>query len=260
MTKKTKSLKLFLVDFKEIYDAMVNISLLGYMNSAVYVNTLQDHKIIEKDATYLKVKNFSRQNNLYNFLLVNLISVTESYLQNVLIEIIDNNPQKANEFVLKYKIDRNILPQDLVDGPKKFTLRILNNIIYHNLPKVNFLFKIISNVDILNKSETDIDLLLKIINLRHKFVHKGSKHNDKKIYLGETTMLGYMNLINHWVSSIDNKIMGSNTRKFDCRLKFYKEISTHTSSPVLINGMLYSAAVSTEILSLHNNSKKKILL
>lgn len=256
---KTKSLEIFLNDFNEIYNTILNLSLNDHIRDALYFDSKEKLNKVEIDI-FEQLKQFSRNNSINNYLLINLVSITETYLKNVIFEELEKSPNLYHKFILEYRIDKNISPKDLIDGPEKFANEILNGIIYHNFPKVNSVFKIITKIDILNVGEIDFNLIFKIIKLRHKIVHSSSKVKSKKISIREVTLLNFMNLFSNWLITIDNKILGEKTKKVDYQMKFYRKISKLLETPLLTNGHHYSAANSTEILDNMFNDENKILI
>lgn len=251
---KTKSIRIFINDFKEIYNTILNLALGDGIRDALFFNSKENINDTEI-GIFNQLTQFSKQNLINNYLLINLISITESYLQNILFEELKREPKLYNVFLLNYKFEKNITANDLIEGPQKFVFEILDNIIYHNLPKVNSIFKIITKIDILNIEDIDTKMIFKIVKLRHKIVHGSSIINGKKIIISEVTLLGYMNLISRWLICIDNKITGAKTRRVDYQLKFYKKISALFKTPLLVDGHKYSAAKSVEILDIFFDKK-----
>lgn len=232
--KKSKSIQFVINDFQDIYDMAKSISLYEYVNSSLFKDEkLELNPEAVKIFNHLKI--FESGNNLYNYFTVNIISIMENYLQNILIEIIEKDDEKSMKFIKEYRFEKNLTPQDVIDGPRILTVNILNNIIYHNLPKVNSLYKIIYDLDILNIKDVDIKMIFQIIKLRHNIVHKSSRFNEKKVTVKLDSFLGFLNLISNWLLNIDSLIMTNDLRKrtTDYKLKFYTEIYNSMENPIL---------------------------
>ncbi|WP_254153667.1 hypothetical protein [Chryseosolibacter indicus] len=130
-----------------------------------------------------------------------MIALLESYLQDRLIEELENNVEKVNELIRKYSIDRKITPEDVIRGPHVIANEIIEGTIFHKLPVVNSLYKIVYGVDILSlMKEKEIFLLIKI---RHKIVHHSGRVRGKKIVIGEIGILEAMNSISRWIENIE---------------------------------------------------------
>ena len=236
--KKSKSLEITLSDFQEVFDTTFSFSLYEYVTSSLFNNPLHELNS-EENKIYSHLKKFENKNALFNYLTVNLISIVETYLQNVLIEIIEKDEQKSIEFINQYRFEKAVTTQNVIDGPKKLVLDVLNDVIYHRLSKVNTLFKIIGDIDILSINGIDCEKIFQIIRIRHKLVHQSGRVRGKKLYISELTFLGFMTLFSNWILNIDSIIFNREPRKrtTDYRTKFYKQMSKSIENPVFLNGM-----------------------
>jgi hypothetical protein len=236
--KKSKSIQFVIDDFQDIYNTAMSTSLYEYINSSLF----NDQKTeLSKDALkiYNEIKNFELNNKLYNYFTVNIVSIMENYLHNILVESIEKDKEKSLRFIKEYKLERNLTSQDVIDGPQLLTLKILKNLIYHNLPKVNSIFKIIFDLDILNIQNAEIEKIFRIIKLRHGIVHKSSRIKEKEVLIKQDTFLVYLSTINNWLLNIDSLVLNGKPRKriINYRYKFYREISNKMENKVLEIGV-----------------------
>jgi hypothetical protein len=117
---------------------------------------------------------------------IQIITIFETYLSDLF------------QFILvKYGFIDNLLSSDKEIGARKYTLleisknrnivyeevrEYLSSIVYHNIPRVNFLYKKTFGVDIKYKNKNEKDMLLSAIDKRHDFVHRnGVDQNGKKV-------------------------------------------------------------------------------
>ncbi|APU11053.1 hypothetical protein A5M85_12390 [Cellulophaga lytica] len=235
--KKSNSINLFKTDLDDIFETALNISLYRLINPSLFKNSNIEPNV-EEQRIYERLKNFSEKNLIFNHLLVNVISIMESYLHNVLIEGIKSDHSKTIKFVESYNFQKSITIKDVIEGPESLTINTLNNIIYHNLPKVNNLFKTIFGLDILNIPNSNIRTIFAIIKVRHSIVHDSNRVNGKKFYISSYTFIDYMDIITNWLLDIDCIIMNDRfkKRKTDYSLRFHKELNHHATSPIIEQG------------------------
>ncbi|WP_196887308.1 hypothetical protein [Aureivirga sp. CE67] len=260
--KKSKAIELLNSDLKDIYDTLISISLYAYVSSSLF-NTPNKKLSEEEIKVYNHLKKNEKRNTIYNSFMINLISIMESYLKNMLIEIILDDKSKSEKFVRKYKFERHLTSNDVVNGSEFLTISVLNDVIYHNLPKVNSLYKIITGIDILNIEGAEIKKIFKIIKLRHKMVHQANRINDRKIFLKELTLLHFITVISDWLLNIDCLILNGNLRKrtTNYTMKFYKDLGEKIELPILFNGKNEIEDNSLELLNdLLKDHKKEILI
>ena len=237
--KKSKSIKFVIDDFRDIYNTVMSISLYEYINYSLFKDPKAE---LNKGAlkVFTEIKKFEKNNKLYNYFTVHIVSIMENYLHNILIESIEADEEKSLRFIKEYKLDRNLTPQDVIDGPKLLAIKTLKTLIYHNLPKVNSIFKIIFDLDILNIENVDIKKIFRIVKLRHGIVHKSSRFKEKEVCIKQDTFLAYLDLISDWLLNIDSLIQNGRPRKrtTNYRYKFYREISSKIENPLLEVGYM----------------------
>jgi len=106
--KKSKSIQFVIDDFQDIYNTIKSISLYQYTSSSLF----RDPKIElnqEAENIYNHIKKFESENNLHNYLTVNLISIMENYLQNILIEVIEKENDKSLNLLKNTDLKRILL-------------------------------------------------------------------------------------------------------------------------------------------------------
>ncbi|WP_378177852.1 hypothetical protein [Aquimarina sp. SS2-1] len=237
--KKSKSIRLFITDLDDIFETALNVSLYKFINHSLFKNSNIQTSPQEK-LTYEKLKKFNNKNLLYNHLLVSIVSIMESYLHNILIESVKKDSSKSIKFVEGFNFQKALSARDVIEGPESLTLTTLQNVIYHNLPRVNILFKIIFELDILNIPNIDVKPIFTIIKIRHSIVHDSNRVKEKKFYINVITFIGFMDLIANWLLNIDSIIMNNNPRKRkkDYVLRFNKELDKYTNTPIIEKGTL----------------------
>ncbi|CAL2084581.1 hypothetical protein [Tenacibaculum sp. 190524A02b] len=250
--KKSNSINLFKTDLEDIFETALNISLYRFINPSLFKNS-NIATNTEEQLTYERLKSFSEKNLIFNHLLVNVISIMESYLHNILVEEIKNDHSKTIKFVENYNFQKNLSVQDVIDGPESLTLKTLDNIIYHNLPKVNILFKTVFDLDVLKIPNSNIKTIFAIIKVRHSIVHDSNRVNGKKFYISSYTFVDYMDIITNWLLNIDCIIMNERVkkRKTDYSLRFHKELDKYVTSPIIEQGAF-------QLLNDLYNDKKKL--
>ena len=262
--KNSKSIKVLNEDFKDIYDSILSLSIYQYSNSAFFnnINISPNLTDFEKEI-FQQIRKFENHNYLYNSLYISIFATLETYLNNRLSEELEKNNHKCEQLILKYNMHRHYTSKDIINGPKIVAKEILDSIIYHNLPKVNSLFKIVFELDILNILETK--RLFQIIKIRHKIVHQSGRINEVKIFVREYAILKDMTLINKWLQNIDSltttgKPKNTNTDFF---MKFLKTISKYAASPIFEDAMvdlMQNDLNKMDGLLHENNIKKKQIL
>ena len=111
-------------------------------------------------------------------LYVYLITLLETYLGDTLKKSVLSNPKYKRSFIEGYKDFQNeklalcnvFVAMENID---KTITKTLNEIIYHNLPKVKGIYKVTLCVDL-----GDISSLSQAVSIRHDIVHRNCKRLD----------------------------------------------------------------------------------
>lgn len=145
---------------------------------------------------------------LNKLLFVNLITCLETYLSDAIINSIFNNEQYLKRFVENFK-DYHKLSFNLNDIYKemdKLQKRVkddLFELMYHNLPKISNIYKIIFDIDI----PDNMGEIMQRIKIRHDLVHRNGKDkNNKEINISKPQLVETYDLIYNFIKEIDNKL------------------------------------------------------
>ena len=110
-----------------------------------------------------------------------IITIMEVYLKDRIIEEFQEHPEKVVKFIKKYHLDRKITKEDVLVGPDGFATSILDGIIFHQMKKVQKIYEIVFDFDILQF--IDYKHLEFFITLRHEIVHRGNRDKFKKNWI-----------------------------------------------------------------------------
>lgn len=119
------------------------------------------------------------QQKLYQMVYVNLITVLETYLAEFFITKIEHDELYMRRFVESNPSFKNekISLADIYKKQETLTINVkkhLLGLIWHNLPKLNEMFKSTFDIDFTDK----IQDLVKRIDVRHDLVHRNAKTKD----------------------------------------------------------------------------------
>lgn len=140
-----------------------------------------------------------------------IITIMEVYLKDRIIEEFQEKPEKIVEFISNYHLNRKITKEDVLLGPDGFATSILDDIIFHQMTKVQKVYEIVFGFDILQF--IDYKSLESFITLRHEIVHRGNKDKFKKMGLSKTKVVVYLGVINQFILSVDYYIAHGKKRK-----------------------------------------------
>lgn len=236
--KKSKSISILNEDFKEIYTSILSLGIYTLSNAAFFKNASIMEELTDSDKEiFQNVRNFENNNYLFNSLYISVVAVLETYLKNRLIEELEKYPLKCEQLILKYNIGRHYTAKDILDGPKKVAREILDSIIFHNLPKVNTIYKIIFSIDILAILQEK--RVFEIIKIRHKIVHQSGRINDMKIFVREYALLSDMTILNKWLQDIDGLSVAGAKRNTNVNFlhKYLKTVSKYYDTPIFQDGI-----------------------
>jgi hypothetical protein len=123
------------------------------------------------------------RNLLYNMIEVNGVSILETFLYEEFSKRILSDEIKLESFFEKYKPlkEQKISLDKLIKfskSIKEIALKQLNDMLWHNLPKVSCLYKDILEIDI--KNSTDFEFLNNMVKVRHNVVHHCNCGKDKE--------------------------------------------------------------------------------
>jgi hypothetical protein len=132
--------------------------------------------------------------------LVRLITLLEEYLKNRLVEEFLKNSNSVNQFLKGFITDRKLNINDVLDGPQKLALSFLDDILFHNLPKVEKIYSLTFKIDI--KKLCDFKRLIVIVKMRHLIVHEGAKEAKSREKLQTHSLQTCLDEINKLIENI----------------------------------------------------------
>ena len=187
--------------FRENIESLLSVDFtIGSYKAFVEIvkNTKEDQELKE---VLDKIIQADDKEVIYNLLYVNLVTILEVYLKDRVLEELNNNPNKIETFLNEYKFDRKMTIEDVLAGPKVLIETFLNNIVFHNIKKVDSIYQAIFLFNIIQFC--DYKRLDFIIKSRHEIVHNGGHVNNKKIRVTPVGFVYSCLEISHFVEGID---------------------------------------------------------
>ena len=194
-----------------LYSAFFNIRLYELLKDIIELDKdlLDDQDNIR---SIISIIEKSDQRLVVNYLFVNIVSTMEVYLKERLIEKLNEDEQLTYKFLREYKYDRKLTVDDVFNGPETLLNSFLDSIIYHNVKKVDAMYKIVFGVSIMGFINQEA--LNWIVELRHIIVHDaGFTKSGKKVEIFDDHALWAMNQVTRFVESIDYFIRNGKVRK-----------------------------------------------
>lgn len=148
---------------------------------------------------------------VYNLLHVNLITAMEVYLKDKIFDEIKLKPKIIEVFLRKYSFNKKIDVEDLLLGPYSFAERVLDEVVFHNLKKVDKIYRILFGINI--AKFVDFKKLNSYIKIRHHIIHNNSMLNNGKITINPACITHTCNFLIHFIESIDYFIKHNRKRK-----------------------------------------------
>ncbi len=147
-------------------------------------------------------------------LLVQAISSMEAYLSDTLISRVITNPRLLSKLYEKDRYLRNekcTFTDILKDRelPEKHAGSYLSSLMYHNLPRIEFIYKSVFDIDFkYGGKDKKTDLLL-AIETRHDFVHRdGKTKSDGELRLVDKKYIAkILNIIEDFIASLEEEII-----------------------------------------------------
>lgn len=202
---------------KEFLDAYVGIkrsdAFINILNAKIDKKILSKHKL---DILLSSLANVYPDRYIDELFLVRLVTLLEEFLKNKLIEEFSNNEEYIIRFLNKYNTDRRILIKDVIAGPRKLALDYLDEVIFHNLPKVEKIYLIALSIDI--KELCNFKTLMLMVKIRHLIVHTRGKFkaNEK---LNSLSFQLFINQVNQLVENIEYVLKNGRIKKRHNRIK-----------------------------------------
>lgn len=185
--------------------------------SDAFINIL-NHKADKEVLTKLQLDRFlSYVIKIYpdryvkNLFLVRLVTLLEEYLKNRLLEEFNKNETSVTNFLTGYFTDRKLTVKDVLDGPQKLAISFLDDILFHNLPKVEKVYSLTFKLDI--KKLCNFKLLMTIVKMRHLIVHEGAKEEKSRQKLQTHSLQTCLDEINKLIENIEFSIKNGRPKK-----------------------------------------------
>ena len=153
----------------------------------------------------------------------------EVYLKDRLIEELKKDSMNIEKFIKNYQFSHKITVEDVIAGPVNLVKTALNNIVFHNIKKIDALYQVVFDISILKLCEyKSLDYILQI---RHKLIHNNGIVGTKKIRITPISFVMKCEEISNFIEAIDYfirygkkrkkfpRLYNKNTEKFE---KLYK--------------------------------------
>jgi len=112
------------------------------------------------------------ENKLVNKLLfANIITILEVYFQNSLINLLSDDKRLLEKLTKssKFKNNKITLTKALLNNMNIYLKELLKNIVFHNMPDVQLLYKEVLDIEIEYKKD---EVIINAIDKRHDIVHR----------------------------------------------------------------------------------------
>lgn len=211
--KKSNAFKSYKEDLDIIFNSfisLINYELLSFLSRK---NKLCNNVELKKSHSILfeQIDKFEEENLTLNLFFVNLIFILETYLQDRITEGLTNDPIKIDKLVKNYRWDRKLTPEDVISGPQILAQEIIQNTIFHNLKRVDKIYKIVFGFSIIDLMVDDS--VWSAIEIRHKIVHRGGKIGSQRIKVNDDGFLKAVNAINSWIENIEFYFINNRLKK-----------------------------------------------
>lgn len=186
-------------DFDEDYDAEIEDLMYSQLYDSHVADTMKVLDAIESLDENVK-------STLHKVLYANIIACMESYLSDKFIHEVLSKDENKRNFVKGFKdfADQKIPLNELFerfDNIGAFIRKTLQDIIFHNLPKVKGMYKDILGIDI-----GDISNLCKCVSIRHDIVHRNGKNKDgKEVAINKTNVEDVAKLVSNMIKNIESQ-------------------------------------------------------
>lgn len=189
-------------DLKELATAYTAITL-----SDAFINILHkraDEKVLKEwklDQFLARVIKIYPDRYVRELFLVKSVTLLEEYLKKRLLEEFHRNETSVKNFLSGYLTERKLTINDVISGPKKLAISFLDDIIFHNLPKVEKIYFLTFKLDL--KNLCDFKRLMIIVKMRHVIVHEGGKKRGSREKVKTHSLQTCIDEINKLVENIE---------------------------------------------------------
>lgn len=148
------------------------------------------------------------QQTFFRMLYASAITAMESYLSDVFIHETISNQDKIDKLLLtapEFK-DKKYSLSEIIDWKENTTANVKNyliNIVWHNIPKVERLYKNVLDIDFIE----DTDEVIKAIEVRHDLIHRNGKSKLGFLHkFTETDIESVFSLISEVINKIHSQL------------------------------------------------------
>lgn len=158
--------------------------------------------------TILK-SNYAKDNqSILKMVDASIVSAMETFLGDVLISMVKKNEKyllNASKNLKDFK-DEKITISEILECPECAKLKIINGLrglLYHNLPKVKMVYKLILEIDI----KGDLQPLMQIVSRRHDIIHRNGKNNNGEMFcFSKEQVLNDVCLIEQFIQDVNDDV------------------------------------------------------
>lgn len=167
-----------------------------FNNSITEYKTILESKFVERNQSILKMIDAS------------IVSAMETFLGDVLISKVQKNEKYLLKVAKKLKEfkDEKMLISEFLENPECAKIKIINGLrgfLFHNLPKVKNIYKVVFGIDIKN----DLEPLMQIVSRRHDIVHRNGKNNEGEMFIfSKEQVSDDISLIERFVEDVNNEV------------------------------------------------------
>lgn len=152
---------------------------------------------------------FAKDNqSLLKMIDASIVSAMETFLGDVLISKVQKNEKyllRASKNLNDFK-DEKITISEILENPECAKIKIINGLrgfLYHNLPKVKNVYKLVLGIDIKN----DLNPLMQVVSRRHDIIHRNGKNNDGEMFcFSKEQVLNDVFLIERFIKDVNDGI------------------------------------------------------
>lgn len=169
-----------LARFRDNINDLMDINFAIYQYDALARIVKNTVKVSKEIGEILDELAKSRRKELpYKLFFVYLVTALEVYLKDRIEEEFEKNPESIRRFLRGFRPRKKISVDDVYVGPKAYALSLLESVSFHNLKRVDALYKTVFGFDIIPLG--DYRYLDFIIRVRHDIIHRGGRVKGKTI-------------------------------------------------------------------------------
>ena len=197
-----------IIENADEYDEYIDDQIDAILSTFEFINVFNKEIDNLKSLNNSNLGNADLQRTLQKLIFSGTITCLEDYLSTTLIKEIFDNDDNFKNFVRTFKDIRNrkfTLNElyEKLEQIKDIVKKELVDVIYHDLPKVQGMYK-----DTLGVEFPEFGELIKIIKTRHDMVHRNGKNKEgEEIVISNQTVLTAINEVENFVNELERRIM-----------------------------------------------------